>query len=68
MAQNNTILSRFLVDVSSLIVGLAIGLLCLHMFRGGIKFPLESTEALILISSVFSTLLLSAVFHNRIKA
>jgi len=67
VTQKNKILSRFFMDMSGAIFGLAIGLLCLHFFRGGVSIPLDNGDCLVLISTTFTALLLSSVFHKNIK-
>lgn len=64
MSQKNKVLSRFLIDISGALMGLLFGLLCLQFFRNGVSLPLENTDWFILISSVFTALLLSSVFHK----
>jgi len=66
MAQKNKVLSRFLIDISSAICGFAIGLLCLYFFRGGVSIPLNNGDYLILVSTIFTALVLSSVFHKNI--
>ena len=66
MAKKNKVLLRFLTDFSAALIGLALGVLCLHVFRGGLSLPLGGTDGLILISSTFTALLFSSFFDKFI--
>lgn len=66
MTQNNKILSRFVTDLSGAFVGLLLGMLCLKLFRNGLSLPLDNTDWFVLISTTFTALLLSSVFHKII--
>jgi len=66
MPQKNKVLSRFLMDLSGAFIGLLIGLLCLQFFRNGLSLPLDNTDWLVLISCVFTALLLSSIAHKII--
>ena len=66
MTQKNKVLSRFLIDLSGAFSGLVLGMLCLQLFRNGLSLPLDNTDWFILISTTFSALLLSSIFHTHI--
>lgn len=66
MTQKNKILSRFLIDLGSAFIGLLFGVLCLKIFRGEMVLPLDNADWIVLVSTTFTALLLSSVFHKFI--
>jgi len=66
MTQKGKILSRLLIDLSGALIGLLIGVICLQIFRNGLSLPLDNTDWFVLITTMFTALLLSSVFHKLI--
>jgi len=66
MTQTHKVLLEILIDLGAALIGLAIGVLYLQIFRNGLSLPLESADGLMLILSAFIGLLLSSVFDKFI--
>jgi len=67
MTNKNTVLSRFAIDLSGAFIGLFLGMLCLKFFRGGMVLPLDNADWIVLVSTTFTAMLLSSVFHKSIR-